>query len=483
MKEFKPDDIVKTCPYLERGCAFQLRGMTACTTGTKSSPVLASAQALKDKTATYEQIVQRRKEIFEALNGIGNINLEGCKDCCNVREKKYKDVNFEWIGGEPLPAGFNIQHYTMCNERCKYCIYSQKNDFKAPQYDILYVYELFRKKGKLAGNNWIDFSGGEPAMLKNFDETLNYMMDNNMGTIVVYSNSVIFSPSIYKGLEQNKIILTTSLDTGLKSTYANLRGRDYFENVIDTLIRYRNSGTKNLWLKYVITEDNRTDDDLWSFVMAMLAIRPDSVMICPDFPYGDKQIPEETVKFAAKLWYTLDRYLPNAFLQDYTSAFGDEKFSRYRTAMFAEVDRLKNEDLKRMNDVIDSIPDDAKVAIWGIGGMARKLLAETSLCKKNIVKAYDANKDMIGKDFAGAKISMFNPSDVESGKVEYIVIATQRFQSEIVYNLAPYSDKVNIVKLFDRQVDIQPRITLRNASGKALLKEVAFRIKRKIFRK
>ena len=452
MKNFLPNEIVKSCDYLERGLSFQLRGLCACTTATKSSPILATTDELKNQTATYDKIVQRRMEIFEAMNGLRDMDIEGCKDCANICQKPYKDVNFEWGGGKNLPAGFSIQHYTMCNERCHYCCYAQNNEFYPPQYDILYVYELFRKQGRLGRNNWIDLSGGEPALLKNFDEILKYMMSNNMGTVVVYSNCSIFSPVLFEGLRNNKIILTTSLDTGLRSTYARLRGRDYFEKVVDNLIRYRNSGTKNLWLKYVITDENRTEDDLWSFVFVMLAIHPNSVMISPDFPYGDKQIPEETVKFAAKLWYMLETYMPDSWLQDYTSAFGDKKFIQYREAMFAELERLKSSDVKHMNDIIDAIPNTERIAIWGAGGMAKKLLDETNLVKKHIVRVYDSSKTE--RKFLELNVKQFDPRDIESGDVESIVITSRRFQSEILHNLKPYKDKVKIIKLFDRQLEL-----------------------------
>ena len=306
------------------------------------SPYIVSAEEINNKTITYEKIIERKLELFKGLNKLSDKDIGSCAVCCNVIEKKYKDVCFDFLGGSPLPAAMNIQHYTECNERCKYCCYAQNNEFYKPKYNILDYLNIFKDKNKLRGNNWIDFSGGEPAMLKNFEEILTYLMDNEMGTVVVYSNAAIYSPAIYEGLKNNKIILTTSLDTGLPSTYKNLRGADVYTNVIKNIIKYRNSGTQNLWLKYVITEDNRTEDDMWSFLMAMLAIRPNRVMISPDFPYGDKEIPDETVLFAAKLWYLLEK-LGNFIVVDYTSAMGDPKFDKYHKSLALQLDKLRKQ--------------------------------------------------------------------------------------------------------------------------------------------
>ena len=337
---FQPNDIVKTCKYLEKGLCFQTQGLLCCVHGSLASPVIVSTEEIKNGQCTHELIVRRRKELFLGLNGKKEVDLGACKGCCNVITKKFKDVSFDTLGGEYLPGGFNIQNYTACNERCLYCCYAQQNDFRPPQYDILQIWEMFRKKGKLKKHNWIDFSGGEPAILKNLDEILSYTLKHDLGIVVIYSNASIFSPLIYEGLKKNKFILTTSLDTGLKSTYAKLRGADLFDQVIDNLIRYRNSGTKGLWLKYVVTEHNRTEDDRCSFVLAMLALRPNKVLISPDFPYGDKQIPPETVAFIAKLWYLLEKYMGDIVL-DYTVVMGDLKFAKYHRDLQQEIDKLK----------------------------------------------------------------------------------------------------------------------------------------------
>lgn len=343
-RTFKPNDIVKTCPYIEIGSCFSLDGIKCCVHGSMSSPLLINKDELNNKEVTYETVVQRREELFEAVNGLNDKYPDAnCMKCANLIEKEYKDVNFEYMGGMALPASFNIQHYTECNQRCSYCCYAQKNLFFKPQYNIIDFMELFRKEGKLRGGNWIDFSGGEPAMLKNFDEILKYLLDNNVGTVDVYSNALLYSQSIYDALKENKIVLTTSLDTGIASTYKDLRGVNCFDKVFQNLIRYRMSGTKGLWIKYIVCDRNRTEDDLWSFIAAILAIKPNKVMICPDFPYGDKQISDETVDFAAKLWHLVEKFT-NITPIEYTSGFGEAKFVKYHKDLQDAIQRYREKD-------------------------------------------------------------------------------------------------------------------------------------------
>ncbi len=337
-----PNDLVKSCKYIEAASYFTLDGVRGCAHGSILSPIIVTADEIRNNTALYDLVVQRRRDLFAAVNGWTDGPTGSCLACGHLKEKKFKDVSFEYLGGEPLPGGMGIQHYTQCNERCTYCPYTHENKFVEPQYDILGYLEQFRKRGKLRGNNWIDFSGGEPAMLKNFDEILNYLLSNKLGTVVIYSNASKYSQSIYDALKNNTIILTTSLDTGLVSTYKKLRGADVYPKVIGNLIRYRNSGTSGLWLKYVICDINRTEDDLWSFILAMLAIKPDKVMICPDFPTGDKTIPDETVAFAARLWYLLEKFTGFTPI-DYTTAFRDSQFEKYRTDLKSSLQKLKSQ--------------------------------------------------------------------------------------------------------------------------------------------
>lgn len=268
-------------------------GVRPCVTGTLNAPLLVTTEELNQDSVTYDLVVNRRRELFEAINGFRVGQTEPCITCANLTDKPYRDVDFSWLGGEPLPSGMNIQHFSACNQRCTYCVFTVEDNFIKPQYDPIKYMELFRKAGKLRGNNWIDFSGGETASLKDFDRILNYLIDNNLGNIVVYSNASRFNQTLYDALKKNKVILTTSLDTGVASSYNKLHGTKTFPKVIRNLIRYRNSGTHSLWLKCVICESNRTDDDLWGFILAMMALRLNKVLICPDFPYGKAEVPED----------------------------------------------------------------------------------------------------------------------------------------------------------------------------------------------
>jgi hypothetical protein len=185
----------------------------------------------------------------------------------------------------------------------------------------------------------------------------------------------VYSQSIYDALRKNKIILTTSLDAGLASTYKKLHGVDAYSKVITNLIRYRNSGTSGLWLKYIVCDSNRTEDDLWSFITAMLAIKPDKIMICPEFAVGESKIPDETIAFAARLWYLLEKFTGFAPV-DYTTAFKDAEYDRYRAGLKSALEELKRQ------QPLDN-EHKLKERSWVRSAMNRLILARDRLLRSN----------------------------------------------------------------------------------------------------
>ena len=81
--------------------------------------------------------------------------------------------------------------------------------------------------------------------------------------------------------------------------------------------------------------------------------------------------------------------------------------------------------LKAMTYRLDELlPDEMPIALWGTGNYAEKLLAMSSLKRKNIKKIYDGNCKMHGCKFFGRIVSGFDKEDLNSGEIERIVIAS-----------------------------------------------------------
>ena len=337
---FSPDDSVLTCDFIERGLSFQLEGITACCESTMQSPPLLTPEEINSGKLSYALIVERRKKLFLAINGKGDANPGMCAKCARKVQKKFKDISLDYLGNIPV---VNIQHYTKCNMKCAYCCYAiegRQYPEVYPMDAVIKAIDCFKANGKCLGNIWCTFSGGEPTLLSDCDKFIDYFFENNLGGLCLFSNAIKYSTEVAKRLETNQIYLTTSIDAGVPSTFKKMRGVDAMYKVIDTLIRYKKTGTKNLWLKYIVTENNISEEDLFGFVFLMTAINPDKIYIAVDFPYGDKEIPDSHAVFAAKLWYYLKKYA-GANIQYYSDVnSADTKFGIFYRKMQEELARL-----------------------------------------------------------------------------------------------------------------------------------------------
>lgn len=340
MHAFSQDDLVWTCDFIERGLSFQLEGITACCESTMQSPALVTPEEINCGKLSYDIIINRRTELFLAINGKGTMNPGKCGKCSRKIKKRFSEVEFESLGNIPV---MNIQHYTKCNMKCIYCCYANDGRQVPEKYStsiIIDIINQFIQKGKCIKNIWCTFSGGEPTLLSDCDKFIDFFYKNNLGNICLFSNALIYNHEIENRLKAGQIFLTTSIDAGTPSTFKKMRGVDSIYRVVDNLIKYRKTNTKNLWLKYIITENNISDDDLFSFVFMMVALRPDKIYIAVDFPYGDKEIPDGYAHFAAKLWYNLKKYgrFDIQYYSDVNSA--DPKFGKFYQKLKQELASL-----------------------------------------------------------------------------------------------------------------------------------------------
>ena len=276
-KPFRDDDSVKTCSKLESGLNLSIKGLRACTRGALVPPLFCSAEELADGAITKDIVIEKRKEYIRMLND-DHSDMD-CKNCLMVEHKRYGDIAFSQLGH------IDLQHYSICNLRCTYCNYTREDQHFSPQYDALEVLRLFTPED-VRWNAHVDFAGGEPTLLENLEEYLEFFRARRI-RVLMFTNAVRFHQAIYDGLADGSIYwVTTSLDAGTPSTFKALRGRDRYLQVLENLSRYAVAGSKGkgmLSVKYIFCDSNCGDDDIAGFAYAMLALRPQKVWLTFDF--------------------------------------------------------------------------------------------------------------------------------------------------------------------------------------------------------
>lgn len=277
MAEENKTSLVKSCPKLESGLRLGQEGIHACQLGPFSSPIYWTATEAAKTTITRQMIAEKRQWIFDLLND--EHSETPCKHCHMVVLKKPEDVRFDQLGHIDLAAT------TTCNLRCNFCGYTQFDSFAEAKYDALAVLRLFSPED-VVWNAAVDFNGGEPTLLKDFDDYIDYFASRRI-RVFLYTNAVIYRQSVYDGLANGTICwVCASLDAGTPSTYDKIKKSKRYATVLETITRYTHAGNLGggqLSVKYIYTQDNSGDDDVLGFVYAMLAIRPQEVWLTFDF--------------------------------------------------------------------------------------------------------------------------------------------------------------------------------------------------------
>ena len=105
--------------------------------------------------------------------------------------------------------------------------------------------------------------------------------------------------------------------------------------------------------------------------------------------------------------------------------------------------------MKRIYEIIENIPNEKKLAVWGTGHHASMLLANTSLKEKNIVRVWDSDERKWGEKMANVEISPYNGVDIEKKKVEVVLLATYTAQKSLERILVDGEYSIEIIKLYD----------------------------------
>jgi len=262
---------------MESGLRLGQEGIHACQLGPFSSPIYFTAEEASRLDITKEMIIEKRKWIYDLLND--PVAETPCKHCDMVIEKDESEVRFDQLGHLDIAAT------TTCNLRCDFCGYTHFDSFAEAKYDELKILKLFNK-GDVVWKAAVDFNGGEPTILKDFDEHIEYFHDRKI-RVFLFTNGLVYKQSVFSAIENGTIRwCIVSLDAGTSETYNRTKKSTKYINVIENIAKYSvagRGGGGQVAVKYIFTENNITDDDIYGFVYTMIATKPQEIWLTFDF--------------------------------------------------------------------------------------------------------------------------------------------------------------------------------------------------------
>lgn len=288
----------KCCPHIRNGLNFTRTGLRFC------NKLSASGQ---DSIVAYEKDFYNKfktikHNIIEQCKS-GDIP-EYCKGCIYLEEKDWD------LYDEAKINNVEIFHWNQCNCACVYCGNRNETHLKVTEkkgksefVDLYKILKSFIKEGYFAKEVNVSFVGGEPTLLKEFNDILKLFLKHNY-KMHILTNGILYEKLYAKSIKLNKEnYMTISLDCGCEETFKKLKRVDKFKDVLKNIKRYiKESGenSKNLIIKYILIEginDNREEIIKWLNLCKDLGVKTlhPTIEFCHSVPDPNKNGPSDEI--------------------------------------------------------------------------------------------------------------------------------------------------------------------------------------------
>lgn len=188
-----------------------------------------------------------------------NQNADGpCRGC-----KHLKQIIFEGLEYDDVKLK-NIVHnnFRGCNSRCIYC---DQNVAKINEkYESLKIIKRLLEEGCIDTHFNIDFGGGEPTLLPNLKEYLEFGYAHGCRQLL-NTSGILFHESIYEGLKQGNLTVQISPDAGTAETYKKIKRQNGFEQVWRNIGKYCDYAD-NVLIKYIVFSYNSSHQEIDAFI-------------------------------------------------------------------------------------------------------------------------------------------------------------------------------------------------------------------------
>jgi sulfatase maturation enzyme AslB (radical SAM superfamily) len=183
------------------------------------------------------------EKIVQTLQEKGAGMCAGCPELKNIEPQDTMEILFRTVSIN--------KHRYFCNCRCVYCDLWEKQ--QADPYPILPALCSLKDQQMLHPRCFFSWGGGEPCILKEFEETASWILANGYPQYV-HTSALRWSPAIASLLAKGMGGVNISLDAGSASMFKAVKGVDSFEHVTKNIRKYIKAAANadNVHIKYLI---------------------------------------------------------------------------------------------------------------------------------------------------------------------------------------------------------------------------------------
>ena len=273
----------KSCHLIEHGISIDVESVKACCLSREfnKGQLLVEAKYEKGKI-DWDHIFHVKKEHRNYQKNIGD--LPACEGCYNLREDNWDyDDYISYI---------NFDHWSQCNSNCIYCgVQRMKPKTKNNVYNA--VKELIKRR-KFRNSGEITFQGGEPTLLKEFDDLLKLFMKQG-SKLRVHSSGILFNRAIRDGLKKGVVTVVISPDSATEEIYKTIKRVNKSKDVWKNIQHYRKDLKPEfanlVKVKYIIIPGvNDSLDEIEEFFNKIKKLDIKSIIVDVEYTYANKNM-------------------------------------------------------------------------------------------------------------------------------------------------------------------------------------------------
>lgn len=236
------------------------------------------------------------------------------------------------------PSMLEIQLTNGCNLNCKFCNSKARN--KQDTLDLSTLIKFIAQVSKHGLKAVTLEGGGEPSLYDNLAELVLYLRKLDIQCGIITNGTNKLSDVVCENLQYIRV----SLDSYDTSSYLNIKGRDYFDNVIDNIKYYSHFQDLVLGVSYIVEDSSEQTiknahsiipiiDDYVDYIQYKAEESKANLINIDNFKFNSEKIAVYTSNCIedTKLGYVYDDYCKGCYTNQLTStilANGDVLFCK-----------------------------------------------------------------------------------------------------------------------------------------------------------
>lgn len=247
-----------SCDRLINGIDFELDCIELCCFRCHKGSGNIELTKVVDGKIDINSLIEKRNELIEECKN--NAVNSKCEGCFHLEKKQWNE--------KPCIKYIHFNHWAKCNTNCIYCYTKKDEKYEngVQHYKALPILKEILNHFEFSSEGEITFAGGEPLLLDEFDEIINYLIEIGAKKIIVHTSGVIYSETLARAVSLGVADIVISQDSGYEETYRQIKNTDLCSVVWENTQKYAKFGDDKVSSKYIIIpkiNDNKKEVNEW----------------------------------------------------------------------------------------------------------------------------------------------------------------------------------------------------------------------------